>query len=245
MKPVAAITLTIAALAWHQGAAAQGAAAATKFTIRVENITQGEALQLSTGASASFVSAPVLWVVHAGSTNPIFVGGKRDAGEGLELLAETGDPAKLAKALAAKSGIISVGVVARAIGASTDGPLAPGQAYEFQISAQPGQLLSTAWMFGQSNDLFYSNDRPIPLFDAAGQPRAGEMTLQLSLWDAGTEVNEEPGLGPHQGPRQTTPDAGVAELQGIAHVDDRYNYPRTGDVLRLTITPASGAVSAR
>jgi hypothetical protein len=245
MKPLAAISLTIAALAWNQEAAAQGAAAATKFTVRVENITHGGTLQLSTGASAPFVSAPVLWVIHTGNTNPIFVGGKRDVGEGLELLAETGDPAKLAKALAARSGIISVGAVARPIGASTDGPLTPGQAYEFEISAQPGQLLSTAWMFGQSNDLFYSNDRPIPLFDAAGQPRSGEMTLQLSLWDAGTEVNEEPGLGSNQGPRQTTPDAGVAELQGIAHVNDRYRYPRTGDVLRLTITPASDAVSSK
>jgi hypothetical protein len=47
-------------------------------------------------------------------------------------------------------------------------------------------------MFGQSNDLFYSNDRPIALFDGAGKPVGGDMTLQLSLWDAGTELNEEP-----------------------------------------------------
>ena len=58
------------------------------------------------------------------------------------------------------------------------------------------------------------------------------MTAQLSLWDAGTEVNEEPGLGPNQGPRQATPDAGVAEHEGIAHVRDKYSYPSTGDVLR-------------
>jgi hypothetical protein len=121
----------------------------------------------------------------------------------------------------------------------------PGQAYEFEIAAEPGQVLSTAWMFGQSNDLFYSNDRPIALFDAAGKPVTGDMTTQLSLWDAGTEVNEEPGLGPNQGPRQRTPEAGVTERQGIAHVRDRYTYPRTGDVLRLTITPVTGAVSAK
>ncbi|HZA98871.1 MAG TPA: spondin domain-containing protein [Gemmatimonadales bacterium] len=245
MKPIAAISLTLAALAWTQGAAAQGASAEARFTIRVENVSQGEALKLSNGQSAPFVSAPVLWVIHAGSTNPIFTGGQRDAGEGLELLAETGDPSQLVKALAGKSGIASAGAAARPIGVATDGPITPGQSYEFQIAARPGQQLSTAWMFGQSNDLFYSNDRPIPLFTAAGKPRSGEMTVQLSLWDAGTEVNEEPGLGPNQGPRQATPEAGVTESEGITHVRDQYSYPRIGDVLRVTITAAGDEVSAK
>jgi hypothetical protein len=216
-----------------------------RFTIRVENISVGEALKLSNGQSAPFVSAPVLWVVHTGGANPIFTGGKPDAGQGLETLAETGDPSKLAAALAGKPGIVAVGAAALPVGGTAAGPLTPGQKYEFEISAEPGQVLSTAWMFGQSNDLFYSNDRPIALFSAAGQPIASELTTRVSLWDAGTEVNEEPGLGPDQGPRQATPDAGVTESQGIAHVRDRYTYPRTGDVLRLTIAPAKDAVSSR
>jgi hypothetical protein len=106
-------------------------------------------------------------------------------------------------------------------------------------------VLSTAWMFGQSNDLFYSNDRPIALFDASGKPKAGEMTAQLSLWDAGTEVNEEPGLGPNQGPRQKSPTDGVQERQGIARVRDKYSYPRTADVLRLSITPTGEEMSTK
>jgi hypothetical protein len=245
MKLITATYVTIAALAWTQRAPAQGAAAETRFTIRVENVSQGDALKLSNGRSAPFVSAPVLWVIHTASTNPIFTGGQRDAGEGLELLAETGDPSQLVKALGKKSGITSVGAVARPSGATADGPITPGQRYEFEVVARPGQLLSTAWMFGQSNDLFYSNDRPIALFTTAGKPRSGEMTVQLSLWDAGTEVNEEPGLGPNQGPRQATPDAGVTESQGIAHVRDGYSYPPISKVLRLTIAPAGDAVSAK
>jgi hypothetical protein len=224
--------------------ASQVEARVTRFTIRVENISKGEALKLSTGGAAPFVSAPVLWVVHSGSTNPIFTGGERDSGEGLELLAETGDPSKLVKALTGNFSIVRVGADARPVGGTADGPITPGQSYEFEISARPGQLLSTAWMFGQSNDLFYSNDRPIALFDAAGKPRSGEMTAQLSLWDAGTEVNEEPGLGPNQGPRQATPDAGVTESEGIAHVRDQYSYPRIGDVLRVSITPVVGRETA-
>ena len=224
---------------------AEAAPGATRFTIRVENISKGEALKLSNGQSAPFVSAPVLWVIHAGSTNPIFTGGCRVSGEGLELLAETGDPSRLVQSLAGKAGIVSVGAAAKPVGATVEGPISRGQKYEFEITAQPGQLLSTAWMFGQSNDLFYSNDRPIPLFSVTGKPQSAEMTTQLSLWDAGTEVNEEPGLGPNQGPRQATPDAGTTEAQGVAHVRDEYAYPRTEDVLRLSITPASDAVSAK
>jgi hypothetical protein len=218
---------------------------ATQFTVRVENISAGEVLELSNGKTAPFVSAPVLWVTHTGGTNPIFTGGKRDQGEGLERLAETGDPSKLLASLNGKPGVVAVGGVARPVGATTDGPLTPGLKYEFQISAQPGERLSTAWMFGQSNDLFYSNDRPIALFDASGHPVSGELTTQLSLWDAGSEVNEEPGLGPNQGPRQATPDAGVAESQGVAHVRDQYTYPGVGEVLRMTVTPSEDAVSSR
>jgi hypothetical protein len=225
--------------------AAPAAVAPIRFTIRVENISSGEVLKLSNGKSAPFVSAPVLWVIHRGSTNPIFVGGRPDAGEGLELLAETGNPTTIVRSLAGRPGNISVGADAKPVGASAEGPLSPGQKYEFQIEAQPGQVLSTAWMFGQSNDLFYSNDRPIALFDGAGRPVSGDMTAQLSLWDAGTEVNEEPGLGPNQGPRQATPDAGIVQQQGIDHVRDRYSYPRTGDVLRMTITPAGDAMSSK
>jgi hypothetical protein len=245
MTFVRTVSFTAAVLVLAQGAAAQGTAAGIKFTIRVENISQGEALKLSNGKGAPFVSAPVLWVIHRGGTNPIFTGGKRDAGQGLEALAETGNPSTLAQSLSGKSGVVNVGSDAKPFGAGAEGPIPPGQKYEFEIVARPGEQLSTAWMFGQSNDLFYSNDRPIALFDPSGKPKSGDMTAQLSLWDAGTEVNEEPGLGPNQGPRQATPDAGVTEHESIAHVRDRYSYPRTGDVLRVTFTPAGDAMSAK
>ena len=223
---------------------AQGAPAATRFTIRVENISKGEALKLSNGKAAPFVSAPVLWAVHTGSSNPLFTGGQPDTGKGLETLAETGNPGPLAGAIKSDKGIVAVGAAARPVGGTAEGPIPPGQSYEFEITAEPGQALSVAWMFGQSNDLFYSNGRPIALFDAAGKPVQGDMTAQLTLWDAGTEVNEEPGLGPHQGPRQATPDAGVVEHAAIAHVHDKYRYPRTEEVLRITISPAGSAVSS-
>jgi hypothetical protein len=246
MSLIRAASLSVAVLALAQGAWAQGAPnAATTFTIRVENISKGEALKLSNGKTAPFVSAPVVWAIHTGSTNPIFTGGQRDAGKGLEALAETGNPAPIAKSLGSTSGVVAAGAVDHPEGDLLGGPLTPGKAYEFEVTAEPGQALSLAWMFGQSNDLFYSNDRPIALFTSAGKPVNGDMTPQVSLWDAGTEVNEEPGLGPNQAPRQQAEDAGTAERNAIAHVRDKHSYPRTSAVLRLAITPKSSAVSSK
>jgi hypothetical protein len=245
MSLARAVSLSAAVLAGAQGALAQGVPAGTSFTVSIENISQGEVLKLSNGKTAPFVSAPVLWTVHSGSMNPIFVAGQLDAGKGLETLAETGNPARLAKSLTGEAGVTAVGADDRPVGSDAGGPIPPGKGYTFEVSATPGQTLSLAWMFGQSNDLFYSNERPIALFDAAGKPVSGDMTLQLALWDAGTEANEEPGLGPNQGPRQKMPDAGTVEHQGIAHVHDKFSYPRTNQVLRLTITPGTDAMSSR
>jgi hypothetical protein len=244
MSLVRAVSLSVAALAFAQVAMAQGAPNATTFTVKVENISKGEVLKLSTGKTAPFVAAPTFWALHTGTGNPIFTGGQPEPGNGLEQLAETGNPEGLVKYASAMSGVIAVGANARPVGATGDGPLTPGQSYEFELSASPGQSLSLAWMFGQSNDLFYSNERPIALF-AGGKPVSGDMTAQISLWDAGTEVNEEPGLGPNQAPRQKSPDDGIVEKQSVAHVRDRYTYPPTGQVLRLTITPSESAVSSK
>jgi len=243
MSLVRAVTLSAALLAAAQAAGAQSQP--TKFAIKVENISRGDVLKLSNGNSAPFVAAPVLWAVHGGTTNPLFVGGQPDAGKGLETLAETGNPGPLLKSVAGAREIASADADDQPVGTTAHGPIAPGQGYQFEISAVPGQSLSVAWMFGQSNDLFYANDRPIALFDAAGKPVRGDMTPQLSLWDACTEVNEEPGLGPNQGPRQKAPDAGVPEHNAVAHVNDRYRYPRLAEVLRLSITPADRAMSSK
>jgi len=243
MSLIRALSASLLALGAATGAAAQQQAVkATTFTIRVENATSGEALKLSNGKTAPFVIAPVLYVVHTGNANPLFVGGQADAGRGLRTLAETGNPGPLSKSVSGAAGVVSVDADAKPVGAINGGPLAPGQAYEFTVSAEPGQFLSIAAMFGQSNDWFYSNDRPIALF-VGGKPVSGNMSAQISLWDAGTEVDEEPGLGPNQGPRQKNPEAGIREHQVIAHVSGKWTHPKSG--FKLTVTPAGDAMSQR
>lgn len=56
------------------------------------------------------------------------------------------------------------------------------------------------------------------------------------LWDAGTEVNEEPGVGPNQAPRQPAPNTGPSEHGVVRPVRDGYTYPATAEVIRVTIT---------
>ncbi|MGH7630403.1 MAG: spondin domain-containing protein [Gemmatimonadales bacterium] len=243
MSLIRAVSVT-AALAGAAVTTAAAQAAQTEFTLRVENITRGETLNLSTGGKAPFVLAPVLWVVHTGNTNPLFTGGRAEMMRGLEQLAEEGNTEPLARSLNGAAGVVKVGAHARPEGDLTGGPLTPGKAYEFTVTAAPGQYLSLAAMFGQSNDWFYSNDRPIALFNG-GRPVSGDMTPQLSLWDAGTEVDEEPGLGPNQAPRQKAANTGTAEKESVAHVGGKWTAPGAGKLIRVTVTPANEAVSAK
>jgi len=97
--------------------------------------------------------------------------------------------------------------------------------------------LQLAMMFGQSNDLFYAPDEGIALFDAKGQTVSGDLTSKFILWDAGTEVNQEPGIGPDQAPRQKAANTGQDEHGIVRPVEDGFKYPATSDVLRITITP--------
>jgi hypothetical protein len=101
-------------------------------------------------------------------------------------------------------------------------------------------------MFGQSNDLFYApNESGIALFNN-GKAISGDISSKIILWDAGTEVNEEPGIGPNQAPRQKTPNTGKDEngvVKNIKDVKDGFTYPKTASLMKVTITPAKAAVA--
>ncbi|MFO0751575.1 MAG: spondin domain-containing protein [Myxococcota bacterium] len=91
------------------------------------------------------------------------------------------------------------------VGAAMRKPLAPGEAYEVKFTAGPAHRLVFASMFGQSNDWFFAPDPTgIALFDADKKPITGDITDQIKLWDAGTEVDEEPAVGAHTGPKQAS-----------------------------------------
>ena len=85
------------------------------------------------------------------------------------------------------------------VGKTEAGPIEPGESYEFSFKAGRGQNLSLFTMVAASNDLFISPENSgIALYDSEGNPRSGDITAQLLLWDAGTEHNQPLGEGSDQ-----------------------------------------------
>jgi hypothetical protein len=76
----------------------------------------------------------------------------------------------------------------------------------------------------------------IQLFNNSGTAINGDITHLLSIWDAGTEVNEEPGIGLYQAPRQSGPDMGLDENGNVRLVNDMFNYPDLSNIIRVTIS---------
>ena len=168
--------------------------------------------------------APVLWVLHDKKDMPVFTEGASDYGIGLETLAETGNPGPLHTALMAAG--YTTGVQATRVGGG-DGPLFPGQMYQFTIEGQVGQSLSIASMLGASNDIFFSTgDDGIKLSNGAAEK---DITHFIELYDAGTEVNEYPGA-------QTSADTeenGV--VRPLTDVNDGFSWPEASQVIKVTI----------
>ncbi len=126
----------------------------------------------------------------------------------------------------------------------TTGFIEPGMSESFSFDAGKGHYLSFATMFVQSNDLFYApGENGLALYDGNGNALAGDVTSMIDLWDAGTEVNEEPGTGGNQPPRQSGPDTGTDENGTVAligDVMDGFSYPGDEDVLKVSITHDGG-----
>jgi len=261
--------LLAAAMAGASLAAAQptsggtAATSTTRFAVRVENVSTRTTLKLAKGGALDMPLSPGVWAVHTGG-NPLLTPGKREAGLGLKGLAEAGMAQEFDANLARVPGVRSHGVLdkpmmrraatgapANGMGAkstsaamvpSPDGPmLMSGTQVDFVIEARPGDQLSLAFMLGYSNDgIIGTGGSGIALFDANGRPVSGNVTSAIGLWDAGTEVNEEPGVGRNQGMRQGAPSAGDPErrpVRAMSEAEFAKNWPAANRMLRVTITP--------
>ena len=187
--------------------------------------------------------SPGVAVVHTDAVSFFASGGA--AGPGIEGIAEDGSPGAAVAAFTGADGVRAVEAFATPEGASAPGPIGPGGRYAFEVEAAPGDRLSFATMFIQSNDLFYTFPGDgLALFDAGGAPVSGDVTDRVVLYDAGTERNQEPGVGPDQAPRQSGPNVGPAEDGVLGRVDGTgrggFAYPATADVVRVTVTPVGG-----
>jgi hypothetical protein len=184
------------------------------------------------------VLSPGIFVVQKKNTTPLFMSGYEDYGEGLEAIAEDGNPDMLMSSLENDPEVRSHGAFTTPVGGSGPAPAFPGESYEFYVIAKYGDYLNFATMFVQSNDLFIGpKEMGVALFNDKKDPINGDITMYLELWDGGTEVNEEPGVGPNQAPRQSGPDIGEEENGVVRPVDDGYNYPNLSDIIQITVTP--------
>jgi hypothetical protein len=204
----------------------------TKFVVRIENTSDTTALPTP--------FAPGAYAVHA-SGKPLFQSGVSVAGQGLEKLAEDGNPKVLAAALETDPDASASGVFDTPEGADEPGPALPGKAFEFVVSAKPGDRLSLASMVGQTNDWFLGTaPQGLPLFDDDGAPIDGDVTAKLGIWDAGTERNEAPWLGPTQAPRQPAPNTGPAESGVSARVDGTRAIPLPASIVEVAVQEEEG-----
>jgi hypothetical protein len=207
-----------------------------KFTVRIENISNPDGQVAKDGTKWPFALSPGLWVTHEREVR-LFREGV-PANGGLEEQAEAGNPGALVKNLEGREhNGMQHGVFNTPVGASGPGPIGPGGAYEFTFTAKPGMRLSLVMMFGQSNDWFYAPKRQgIDLFNN-GKPLSGDITSEFMLFDAGTEKDEELGVGPNQGPRQKDPNAGEAENGKVHAAKSSAFFTRNGELFKITISP--------
>jgi hypothetical protein len=203
------------------------------FKVRIENISNPDGLAAADGSKYPFALSPGMFIVTNDKTNFFEVG--RKASAGLEAQAEDGNPDVLSKSLLTVTGSTEMGIFNLPVGTDKAAPILPGGAYEFTFNAQEGQKLSFITMYGQSNDLFYAPEKAIDLF-VKGKALSGDITDRLVLWDAGTEVNQAPGIGDTQAPRQKAANTGADEKEVVRVVKDGFSYPGTKDVLKVTIT---------
>ncbi len=211
---------------------------AVKFTVRIENVSSRDFQTASDSTKWPFALSPGFFAIHDKEVR-FFTEGKPAAPNGLEGQAEDGNPSGMVDFLMGHHSGMQHGVFNIPAGAETPGPLGPGGVYEFTLSATPGMKLSLITMFGQSNDWFYAPESDgIRLFEN-GKPLSGDITSKLILWDAGTETDEEPGIGPNQAPRQKAPNTGEAENARVHRVKDAKYAGKNAEFFRVTITPQS------
>jgi hypothetical protein len=129
------------------------------------------------------------------------------------------------------------------------GGAGPGAAFEIAFTAGRNQKLSFASMLGQSNDWFFSpGPQGLSLYNEDGAPISGDITNQVRLYDAGTEIDQEPGVGNATGPRQSSPEFGapdpnatVRRLGQIVTLTDgsTFTLPPISSMIRVTLTPGA------
>jgi hypothetical protein len=167
--------------------------------------------------------------------NPFFSDGFTDAHLGLEELAEASDPTKL---IASMSGGAHNSLAVRL----SDGLIVPGAPARIIFKAGPGDRVSFAACVMQSNDYFFATKpEGVDLFQPGTTvPVTGDITADVSLWDAGTELDRPLGSGDDQVFSQISPVSGGFQGAPVQRVPSSAGIVPTAKLIKATISLASG-----
>jgi hypothetical protein len=130
-----------------------------------------------------------------------------------------------------------------------DSAFGPGSSVTFTVTPSQAQAyLSIAMMIGQTNDVFIgTRSSGVMLLDSNGIPRPAvdvqkDLMHCLATWDAGTESNEVPGVGPNQGPRQLAPNTGEIDPMNVVRLysDSTNDLAKLPDLVAVTVTHTTG-----
>src|SRR6266700_3470719 len=117
--------LLVGYLAQFTVAVATRKAGPTKFTVKVENISNPEGMTASNGVKFPFALSPGMFVLSTKNA-PLFTEGKAARANGLEMQAEDGDPSGLVKSLETMHHASNLhGVFNTPVGAMGAGPIRP------------------------------------------------------------------------------------------------------------------------
>ncbi len=211
----------------------------TVFDVSVRNIS-GQSDYTTPFSPGIFVAHTDPDMFYLEGHPALFFEGRPNLGNGLETLAEDGNPDDIYMSvitfgyMAEPQKTSASGVFNTPMGMAEPGPIPPGGAYSFTVSTdQDKPHLSLALMFGQSNDWFVATPaQGVSLFQADGSPISG--IIPIHVFDAGTEEDEPFAAGMYQAPRQSGPNTGPADddttVRRVEHMDAQ-------ELLEVTVTP--------
>jgi hypothetical protein len=211
-----------------------------EVTLTVRNISAPGDRIASDGTHWDVMLSPGVWAVHDESF-AVVPPGTSVSGTPTEALAEDGNLSPLLTALQGEPRVIATGIVGEDdpdVSYSTD-PIAPGREVTITFEIEDPGPLWIGFMFAQSNDVMLASNPEGIALDLADDA-VHDVTERMGLWDAGTEVNEEPGIGPTQAPRQGASGGGEDEAGLVTLVDGSdaagFAYPAVTEFVQVEIT---------
>lgn len=178
-----------------------------------------EFLSWHTGLFTPF--SPVLVVVYHGNENPFYKVGEKDRGNGLADIAQVGNASALAEYLREEApNVENVYVLGSA-------PIPPGEMVSAELDATGGSKIAIATMYGLSNDWFFATSG-----NDVNALRKGDISSTIKLFDDGTEVNEYPGAGAHQGPAPLPESKPIWE---VPNPNEFTTLPPIEQIIRVTL----------